>query len=424
MQMMILAEAQASLTVDDARELWRCETVIERGLGVFVEVGNALQAIRDKRLYRAEYGTFEAYCRERWGISRPRAYQMVEASSVVENLSTIADITMPTNKYQTRQLTRLSLDQQCQAWTQAVETAPNGKVTGTHVRAVVEEMLDETQPKPRQTRKSTNVAPVVRRFPAHRANDLDGTTWIRHSISVWSDIRKDAQELGLEHPAIFPAALAEWLIQSFTTANAEIILDPMAGSGSTLVAAKRLGKIGVGVELCEEYATMTWDRLERTDGPGKGMIYVGDADHLLDFVGPESVDFSVTSPPYWDILSQRRTADGRPIHDYVQAEGNVGCITDYAGFLDALKRVYGLVYRTLKPGAYFCVVVMDVRKRDRLYLLHADLIRAMQDIGFIHDDVIIWDRRQEYNNLRPLGFPAVFRVNRVHEYVLIFKKPG
>ena len=88
-QMAILAREQAPLTVEDARELGCCETVIERGLGAFVEVGNALQVIRDKRLYRAEYGTFEAYCRERWGVSRPRAYQMVEASSVVENLSTM-----------------------------------------------------------------------------------------------------------------------------------------------------------------------------------------------------------------------------------------------------------------------------------------------------------------------------------------------
>ncbi len=36
---------------------------------------------------------------------------------------------------------------------------------------------------------------------------------------------------------------------------------------------------------------------------------------------------------------------------------------------------------------------------------------------------MIWDRRGEYNNLRPLGFPAVFRINKTHEFVLIFRKP-
>jgi hypothetical protein len=51
-----------------------------------------------------------------------------------------------------------------------------------------------------------------------------------------------------------------------------------------------------------------------------------------------------------------------------------------------------------------------------------DITAKMQEIGFTLDDIIIWDRRQEYNNLRPLGYPSVFRVNKVHEFILIFQK--
>ena len=47
-----------------------------------------------------------------------------------------------------------------------------------------------------------------------------------------------------------------------------------------------------------------------------------------------------------------------------------------------------------------------------------------QDVGFLFDDIIIWDRRRDYNNLRPLGYPSVFRINKVHEYILIFQKPS
>jgi hypothetical protein len=36
---------------------------------------------------------------------------------------------------------------------------------------------------------------------------------------------------------------------------------------------------------------------------------------------------------------------------------------------------------------------------------------------------MIWDRQKEYNNMRPLGYPYSFIVNKVHEYILIFKKP-
>ena len=67
---------------------------------------------------------------------------------------------------------------------------------------------------------------------------------------------------------------------------------------------------------------------------------------------------------------------------------------------------------------------MDLRKKNRFYPYHIDISHLMEDIGFIFDDTIIWDRAQEYNNLRPLGYPSVFRVNKVHEFILIFQKPA
>jgi len=46
----------------------------------------------------------------------------------------------------------------------------------------------------------------------------------------------------------------------------------------------------------------------------------------------------------------------------------------------------------------------------------------MQKIGYIYDDLIIWDRQADYNNMRPLGYPYKFRINKVHEYLMIFIK--
>jgi hypothetical protein len=66
---------------------------------------------------------------------------------------------------------------------------------------------------------------------------------------------------------------------------------------------------------------------------------------------------------------------------------------------------------------------MDLRKKDRFYPFHSDLAARMSKLGFVFDDIVIWDRGQEYNNLRPLGYPSVFRINKIHEFVLIFRKP-
>lgn len=74
------------LTLNEKRTFAECERIIERGKQTFVAVGAALQKIRDQKLYREQYATFEDYCRERWGWSRQRAYQIISAAEVVKSL--------------------------------------------------------------------------------------------------------------------------------------------------------------------------------------------------------------------------------------------------------------------------------------------------------------------------------------------------
>jgi hypothetical protein len=126
-------------------ELEQLEGVIQKNIGAFYEVGRALMEIRDKGLYRdvLGYDTFEAYCKGRWDLSRPRAYQLIDAVEVKNNLSTTVDIP----ERQIRPLAKLQPEQQRTAWQKAVETAPEGKVTAAHVSKVVKELTGE-QPKP------------------------------------------------------------------------------------------------------------------------------------------------------------------------------------------------------------------------------------------------------------------------------------
>jgi len=131
-----------NLTASEQQELDTHEITIERGLKTFVDVGSALLAIRDKRLYRARYGTFEDYCQERWGMVASRARQLIGAAQTVTNVTQSVDCTIsPANEAQARPLTRLEPEQQREAWQRAVETAPNGRVTGAHVQRVVDEMI-------------------------------------------------------------------------------------------------------------------------------------------------------------------------------------------------------------------------------------------------------------------------------------------
>lgn len=125
----------ADLTVSEAERLDACEQVIERGLATFVDVGAALLEVRDSRLYRMAYPTFEAYCAERWNMVASRARQLIAAANTVGNLLTVTTVT-PANEAQARELMGLSPEAQREVWQAAVETAPDGKITAVHVRAL------------------------------------------------------------------------------------------------------------------------------------------------------------------------------------------------------------------------------------------------------------------------------------------------
>lgn len=124
------------------------EVVIERGRQTFIEVGNALLEIRDRQLYRDTHARFEDYCRERWGWSRPFAYQLIDAAKVV---SAIADTGAepPANEAQARELVPLLRQGSSeeigaaigQAWLEAQGIAAEREqpVTATIVREAVSE---------------------------------------------------------------------------------------------------------------------------------------------------------------------------------------------------------------------------------------------------------------------------------------------
>ena len=258
-----------------------------------------------------------------------------------------------------------------------------------------------------------------------RANDLSGSDWLRHSISIWSGVGRSAEESRLDHAALFPVALADRIIRCFTISADRIVLDPFAGSGSTLLAAAALGRTGVGVDISEAYVTLARQRLESVGDSGTPghVVHYGDARNLGSFVAPGTVGLCFTSPPYWDNLDRRRTADGRDRIGYREAPGSLGNRQSYEDFLEGLSEVFSGVLTALVPGKFCVVNVMDLRKQSEFYPLHADLAQVMCRQGWVWDDLILWDRRNEYNHLRPLGYPRRFRINNVHEYLLIFRKP-
>lgn len=119
------------------------ETIIERGLKTFIEVGSALLEIRERRLYKPAFSNFEEYCRERWGWSKTHANRQIAAAQVAQTL-TPRGVTLPSEKH-ARPLAQLDADRQIEV-VDAIHAAGTTfeDITASHVREIVEEVKSGT----------------------------------------------------------------------------------------------------------------------------------------------------------------------------------------------------------------------------------------------------------------------------------------
>lgn len=276
---------------------------------------------------------------------------------------------------------------------------------------------------------------------SQRRTKLDGKRWLRYSLSVWDDIEKSPEERALRHPALYPTALIERLLDCYMWDNG-IVLDPFLGSGSTLVAARHRGYSGVGFEIVPDFAQLALRRLAANlpfDGGNVRLVkkpeplsfdtqtYVviqDDARAMMNYLKPDSMTILITSPPYWVIHRRPRTADSKEPRPYSNMKSDLGNIESYEDFLVELMKVFSQAFVVLKPQSYCIINVMDLRYGASFIPYHMDLAARMIQVGFTMEDIIIWNRVKEYNNLRPLGYPHKFIINKVHEYIMVFRKPA
>ncbi|MFH1730672.1 MAG: site-specific DNA-methyltransferase [Planctomycetota bacterium] len=109
---------------------------------------------------------------------------------------------------------------------------------------------------------------------------LSQDEWLDLTRQVWWMYSEDVKRTG-GHPAPFPVELPARLIAMYSFAavpelgfQGDVVLDMFSGSGTTCVAAKRMGRRFVGIDACEEYNEFARNRLEPRMG-GKLRIKIG-----------------------------------------------------------------------------------------------------------------------------------------------------
>src|SRR5215212_11052370 len=95
----------------------------------------------------------------------------------------------------------------------------------------------------------------------NKLNNLDSKAWLKFQKSWFIHNPPPRKKGVLVHPAKFPETLAQEFIEFFTK-QGETVLDPMLGTGSTLVAALRAGRNSYGIELNPKYAEIAKQIIE------------------------------------------------------------------------------------------------------------------------------------------------------------------
>lgn len=292
--------------------------------------------------------------------------------------------------------------------------------------------------------------------PANTLNELPGEEWLYFTKSLLTTAYPS--ELGhaerRAHGANKPPRLMARLIEFFSRTG-ELVLDPFAGVGGTLLGAAiaRGPRRALGIELdprwAEIYERVVLDLASQRDGLGPELadlgtadpggrrqfdptgleLRVGDALALLPGLEPASVDLVATDPPY-NLQLPMTMAGGRLAEAHANRRTDYAMVTDsaddlanaadYPAFLDRMEVVFGELYRVLRDGRYAVVIVRDAYQAGRYLFTGSDLAAHAEAVGFVPKGDLIW--YQAGTRLRPYGYPRSFVPNIVHQHVLVLRK--
>jgi DNA modification methylase len=291
--------------------------------------------------------------------------------------------------------------------------------------------------------------------PNNTLNELAGDEWLYFTKSLLTTAYPS--ELGharrKAHGANKPPRLMARLIEFFTKGG-ELVLDPFAGVGGTLLGAAicRTPRRALGFEIeprwAAIYGEVVAEAAAEDDGAGPRLrdlaeadpggvrgfdpsgcrLEVGDALELIDGLADASVDLVATDPPYNPQL--KITMSGGALAErFANRRTDYAMVTDdpadlansasYEEYLERMSTLFGKLRRVLKPRRYAVIIVRDAYQDGQYRFVASDLAAVATGHGFAAKGDLIW--YQAGTRLRPYGYPHAFVPNIVHQHVLVLR---
>lgn len=271
--------------------------------------------------------------------------------------------------------------------------------------------------------------------PTH-INCLEAKDWLKNQVAVWEFFYegRDIRDKNI-HPAVFPIALPAKCINLFTH-KGELVLDPFAGIGTTLLASKDLGRNAVGFDLNKNYVDFANKRIsqQKLSGDTKQIMINDDTINVQDYLKENSVSLCVTSPPYANMLNRPRLNKSLPgkarynqhykkVQQYSNNPRDLGTM-EPKKYAEELGKIYEKILPLLKPKAHCIINITDLWWENKRIPLHVYVIHALEKAGYELRNTIIWDRRNLVNGAGIFGWPSNYiTLGTTFEYILDFWKP-
>lgn len=258
-----------------------------------------------------------------------------------------------------------------------------------------------------------------------KINDLDISNW-KELTDVWTDSlwiipQRDSSGAhdGHYHGNFVPQ-IPHQLLTRYTKAG-DFVLDPFAGSGTTLIEAQRMGRNSIGIELQPSVAAEAINRIHSEQKEGIiADTFVDDSrtfdtKRILETYNINSVQFIIYHPPYWDIIK------------FSEDENDLSNSTSLDEFINNFRQVVRNTSAILEKGRYCAVIIGDKYANSQLVPLGFYCMQAMQQEGLTLKATIVknfeetkgkanqkalWRQRALQNGL------YLFK----HEYIFVFKK--
>lgn len=275
----------------------------------------------------------------------------------------------------------------------------------------------------------------------NKLNDLILKEWIKHTKSFHIfDKKVPIDRLKSQHPATFEEELPYYYIQFFSK-KGDIIFDPFIGTGTTSIASSLLNRRSIGIEINKNFVDLARRRFNINklnlnhhlifEGDCYNLLKKGEISSFIENLG-EKITFTITSPPYYNILKNfSNVKDSKlPLYtNYGNNSKNLENINDYNQFLEILTDIFNEIYKIMKNKSYLLINVKNYyrkvlykngNKYQEIRFFAWDLVHHLSKTKWIPCAEQVWGYPNKF--LFPFGYPFIYLANMTHSYNLIFHK--